>query len=126
MRNDPLGRLPRAGLARESTTSANAPELPQTIALPGSVWRLTRGDHGRPVNMTAGEMVSSRSMGNDSVDDSTESTLGDASLIDAMLALTPEERLRQNDRMVRTVLLLRRGWEAMKATTTGNDDGWSR
>jgi hypothetical protein len=33
----------------------------------------------------------------------------DESLIDAMLALSPEERLRQNDRMIRTVELLRQG-----------------
>lgn len=30
----------------------------------------------------------------------------DESLIDTMLALSPEERLRENDRMVRTILLL--------------------
>jgi hypothetical protein len=33
----------------------------------------------------------------------------DESLISATLALSPEERLRQNDRMVRTILLLRQG-----------------
>ena len=32
-----------------------------------------------------------------------------------MLALGPEERLRQNDRMLRTILLLRQGWDAQKA-----------
>ena len=42
----------------------------------------------------------------------SDSALVDESLIDAMLALSPEERLRQNDRMVRTILLLRQGWEA--------------
>ena len=31
----------------------------------------------------------------------------DTSLIDAMLALSPEERLRHNDRMLRTIALLR-------------------
>jgi hypothetical protein len=36
----------------------------------------------------------------------------DESLISAMLALSPEERLRQNDRMVRTILLLRHGLAA--------------
>ena len=50
----------------------------------------------------------------------SDSALVDESLIDAMLALSPEERLRQNDRMVRTILLLRQGWEAAKA---GQDDG---
>jgi hypothetical protein len=33
----------------------------------------------------------------------------DVSLIDAMLALSPEERLRHNDRMLRTIELLRQG-----------------
>ena len=33
----------------------------------------------------------------------------DASLIDEMLALSPEERLRHNDRMLRTIELLRQG-----------------
>jgi hypothetical protein len=33
----------------------------------------------------------------------------DMSLIDAMLALSPEERLRHNDRMLRTIELLRQG-----------------
>ena len=33
----------------------------------------------------------------------------DESLIDEMLALSPEERLRHNDRMLRTIELLRQG-----------------
>jgi hypothetical protein len=33
----------------------------------------------------------------------------DDSLIDEMLALSPEERLRHNDRMLRTIELLRQG-----------------
>jgi hypothetical protein len=36
----------------------------------------------------------------------------DATLIDAMLALSPEERLRQNDRMLRTIQELRDGFAA--------------
>jgi hypothetical protein len=60
-------------------------------------------------------------MSNDSVNDSGESELVDESLIDAMLALSPEERLRQNDRMVRTVLLLRQGFEAAKAGSDGRE-----
>lgn len=39
----------------------------------------------------------------------------DESLLDAMLALSPEERLRQNDRMVRTLLLLRQGLPSQTA-----------
>ena len=62
-------------------------------------------------------------MGDGSVNDSTESALVDESLIDAMLALNPEERLRQNDRMVRTVLLLRQGFETAKATRKAGRDG---
>ncbi len=42
----------------------------------------------------------------------------DESLIDAMLALSPEERLRQNDRMIRTILQLRQG-----LTKKAPDDG---
>ncbi len=41
--------------------------------------------------------------------DDTQAPLVDDSLIDAMLALSPEERLRQNDRTIRSVLLLRQG-----------------
>ena len=48
----------------------------------------------------------------------SESALVDESLIEVMMALSPEERLRLNDRMVRTVLLLRQGWEA---AMTGQD-----
>ncbi|MEI6225868.1 MAG: hypothetical protein WCS72_14010 [Deltaproteobacteria bacterium] len=36
----------------------------------------------------------------------------DVTLIDAMLALSPEERLRENDRMVRTIEELRNGFAA--------------
>lgn len=71
--------------------------------------------------MTAGEVVSSHPMDNGSVNDSTKSALVDESLIDAMLALSPEERLCQNDRMVRMVLLLRRGWEDAKTGQDGRE-----
>ncbi|HQR29148.1 MAG TPA: hypothetical protein PLL32_01985 [Anaeromyxobacteraceae bacterium] len=39
----------------------------------------------------------------------------DVTLVDAMLALTPEERLRQNDRMIRTIEELRNGFAAARA-----------
>jgi hypothetical protein len=84
-------------------------------------WALSCGER---ISIPAGEVVSSRSMG--SGNDSTDSALVDESLIDAMWALTPEERLRQNDRMVRTVLLLRRGWEAMNAPMKAVEDGRER
>ncbi len=73
------------------------------------------------VASSAREVVSSRTMGDGNVNDSTESAWVDESLIDAMLALSPEERLRQNDRMVRTVLLLRQGWEAAKGARDGRE-----
>jgi hypothetical protein len=40
-----------------------------------------------------------------------EPSLGevDTTLVDALLALSPEERLRHNDRMLRTIELLRQG-----------------
>jgi len=38
----------------------------------------------------------------------------DSTLIDEMLALTPEERLRQNDRMLRTIQELRDGFAAAR------------
>ena len=41
----------------------------------------------------------------------------DESLIDEMLALSPEERLRHNDRMLRTIEILRQGM----AEKTGED-----
>lgn len=41
-----------------------------------------------------------------------EGTLVDPTLIDALLALTPEERLRQNDRMLQTIQELRDGFSA--------------
>jgi hypothetical protein len=56
-------------------------------------------------------VLSDSSMKSDTEPDSVESapSLVDESLISAMLELSPEERLRQNDRMVRTILLLRQG-----------------
>ena len=38
-----------------------------------------------------------------------DASLVDESLLDAMLALSPIERLRLNDRMIRSVALLREG-----------------
>ena len=79
----------------------------------------------RPVSILAAEVLFSFSMGKDGVNDSPtlEPTLVDESLIDAMLTLSPEERLRQNDRMVRTVFLLRQGWTATNATMKAARDG---
>jgi hypothetical protein len=48
--------------------------------------------------------------------------LVDETLIDAMLALIPEERLRQNDRMLRTIRRLQEGL----ALATCEPDGQRR
>ena len=61
------------------------------------------------------------SSGSARVGDVSDAALVDESLIDATMALSPEERLRQNDRMIRTVLLLREGWAAMKAEQDGRE-----
>jgi hypothetical protein len=47
--------------------------------------------------------------------DEVDSGALDASLIDAMLALTPEQRLRQNDRMLKTIQELNDGFAARRA-----------
>jgi hypothetical protein len=49
------------------------------------------------------------------VPDAAEGEAVDASLVDAMLRLTPEERLRQNDRMLRTIKDLRDAFAAARA-----------
>jgi hypothetical protein len=61
------------------------------------------------------------SNGSGDVGDASGSALVDESLIDATVALSPEERLRQNDRMLRTVLLLQQGWAAMKDDQDGRE-----
>lgn len=50
----------------------------------------------------------------------------DVSLIDAMLALTPEQRLRQNDRMLRTIQELNDGFAARRADDPGLPTGRER
>jgi hypothetical protein len=52
-------------------------------------------------------------------EESSEAGLVDESLIDAMLALGPEERLRQNDRMLRTIRLLQQGVAASSSRVDG-------
>jgi hypothetical protein len=51
----------------------------------------------------------------------------DTTLIDAMLNLTPEERLRQNDRLLRTIQELRDGFATRRtddpALETGRSEG---
>jgi len=49
----------------------------------------------------------------------------DATLIDAMLALTPEERLRQNDRLLRTIQDLRDGFAARRTDDAAIETGRS-
>jgi hypothetical protein len=57
--------------------------------------------------------------------DGADSALVDESLVDATLALSPEERLRLNDRMIRTVMLLRHGLAAQAGGlgAKAEDDG---
>jgi hypothetical protein len=55
------------------------------------------------------------------LDETPDSAPVDESLIDSTMALSPEERLRQNDRMICTVLLLREGWAAAKAEQDGRE-----
>lgn len=47
----------------------------------------------------------------------------DPTLVDAMLALTPEERLRQNDRMLRTIQELRDGIAAARPDDAADPPG---
>jgi hypothetical protein len=59
------------------------------------------------------------------VDDQDPSGACDVTLIDAMLSLTPEERLRLNDRMVQCIQELRHGFAAVRpddAARTAGDE----
>lgn len=64
-----------------------------------------------PLNVSRGSSCYSFCMASrtESSDDKPQESAVDLSLIDAMLALSPEERLRHNDRMLRTIELLRQG-----------------
>jgi len=50
----------------------------------------------------------------------------DLTLVDAMLALTPAERLRANDRMVRTVEELRHGFAVARTRDLARPSGGER
>jgi hypothetical protein len=50
----------------------------------------------------------------------------DVTLIDAMLSLTPEERLRLNDRMVQSIQELRHGFAAVRADDPARPAGGER
>jgi hypothetical protein len=50
----------------------------------------------------------------------------DVTLVDAMLALTPAERLRANDRMVRTVEELRHGFAVARTRDLARPSGGER
>jgi hypothetical protein len=50
----------------------------------------------------------------------------DTSLVDAMLRLTPEERLRQNDRMLRTIKDLRDAFAAARPDDASREAGDQR
>ena len=61
-----------------------------------------------------------------SADAPGKAAAGDVTLIDAMLALSPEERLRQNDRMIRTIEELRHGFAAVRAHDAARTVGGER
>ena len=50
----------------------------------------------------------------------------DVTLVDAMLALTPAERLRANDRMIRTVEELRHGFAVARTRDAARPAGGKR
>ena len=78
-----------------------------------------RRTNARRYGAGAGGILSHMKSGSARVGDASDSAPVDESLIDAAMAMSPEERLRQNDRMIRTVLLLKEGWAAMKAEQDG-------
>ena len=55
-----------------------------------------------------------------------ESITVDLTLVDAMLALTPAERLRANDRMIRTVEELRHGFAVARTRDAAGPAGGER
>jgi len=52
--------------------------------------------------------------------------MGDETLIDMLLALSPEERLRLNDRMARTIEELRHGFAAAEPHHAARPPGGER
>ena len=52
--------------------------------------------------------------------------VADQTLIDALLELTPEERLRQNDRMLHTIRELRDGFSARRPDDLAGKAGGER
>ena len=61
------------------------------------------------------------------VPDSGDDPIGvDLTLVDAMLALTPVERLRANDRMIRTVEELRHGFAVARTRDAARPAGGER
>lgn len=59
--------------------------------------------------------------------DSGDDPVGvDLTLVDAMLALTPVERLRANDRMIRTVEELRHGFAVARTRDAARPAGGER
>lgn len=58
--------------------------------------------------------------------DSGDDPVVDLTLVDAMLALTPVERLRANDRMIRTVEELRHGFAVARTRDAARPAGGER
>jgi hypothetical protein len=57
---------------------------------------------------------------------SPHATVADETLLDALAALTPDERLRWNDRMATTVLELRHGFAAAEPDYPAGPAGGER
>jgi hypothetical protein len=62
----------------------------------------------------------------DAVDAAVAVVAVDVTLIDSTLALSPEARLRQNDRMIRTIEELRHGFAAARAHDAARQAGVER
>ncbi|MGA8890981.1 MAG: hypothetical protein WB493_05395 [Anaeromyxobacteraceae bacterium] len=59
-------------------------------------------------------------------EDAETSGACDVTLVDAMLALSPEERLRLNDRMVQCIQELRNGFAALRPDDAARATGGQR
>ena len=78
--------------------------------MPGSRLKLIVRPGGRDIRIQSLPMSRSKEPR-----DLTEAGASDVTLIDAMLPLSPEERLRKNDQMVRTIEELRHGFAVVRA-----------
>jgi hypothetical protein len=83
-----------------------------------------QGDEvARPVRSRYSVLVGAERKDTGEIDDAV---VVDTSLVDAMLRLTPEERLRQNDRMLRTIRELRDAFATRRADDAAREAGHQR